>query len=299
MRLSTVGVIGAGTSGKGIIRALAGAGLQVVFTDLSQKKVDEAMEEIEENLNYEITRWGITSGEKRLILSRISGSPDARNLTSAQVVIEATSGDLQDRRKIFADLDALFPTEAVLLTNCSTICISEIVRNLDHPDRAAGMHFSLPVHERPVVEISRGRYTSERTMEVVRSLAKLMKKQPIEVLEMPGLVTTRIMIPYINEAMHIVMEGMVPPKQVDEAIRLGFHLPVGPLTMADRIGLDTLLKDMERLFNTLGMLQYRPCPILRRMVRMGHLGVKTRRGFFCYDEHENITSCPVDNFYNS
>jgi 3-hydroxybutyryl-CoA dehydrogenase len=158
------------------------------------------------------------------------------------------------------------------------------------------MHFSLPVHKRPIVELVRGRFTSDATMETVRRLAKLLKKKALEVLEMPGLVTTRVMIPYINEAMHIVMEGLVPPAEVDEAVRLGFKLPVGPLAMADKIGLDTLLKDMERLFKALGMFQYRPCPILRRLVRMGHLGVKTRQGFFNYDKDGNPTGGAINGF---
>jgi 3-hydroxybutyryl-CoA dehydrogenase len=297
MRLNKVGVVGAGTSGKGIIRTLAGCGLNVVFCELTEEKATKAIQEISDALDYEISRWGLTSGEKRLILSRIEGAADRRKLAGAQVVIEATAGDLQDKQRLFEELDALFPVDAVLLSNCATICISEIARKTRHPERVAGMHFTIPVHARPVVEIVRGRFTSDMAMKVVRQLAKITQKKAIEVLEMPGLVTMRVMVPYINEAMHIVMEGLVPADEVDEAVKLAFKLPNGPLAMADRIGLDTLLKDMERLFSTLGLLQYRPCPMLRRMVRIGHLGVKSGRGFYTYDEHGRITGCPVNNIY--
>jgi 3-hydroxybutyryl-CoA dehydrogenase len=296
MRLSKAGVLGAGTAGKGIIRSLAGAGLSVVFCELSEEKVKQATREISEGLDREISRWDVTAGEKRLIVSRIVGTTDLRKMAGCQVVIETTSGDLEDKQKLFEELDALFPEDTVLVSDCSTICISEIARKTRHPERVAGVHFSLPVHKRPIVELVRGRFTSDATMETVRRLAKLLKKKALEVLEMPGLVTTRVMIPYINEAMHIVMEGLVPPAEVDEAVRLGFKLPVGPLAMADKIGLDTLLKDMERLFKALGMFQYRPCPILRRLVRMGHLGVKTRQGFFNYDEDGNPTGGAINGF---
>ncbi|MFW6255227.1 MAG: 3-hydroxyacyl-CoA dehydrogenase family protein [Candidatus Sumerlaeota bacterium] len=297
MQLNKVGVVGAGTSGKGIIRTLAGAGLNVVFCEQSDELVQKAMHELDDQLEVEISKWGVTAGEKRLILSRIEGTSDRRKLAGSQIVIEATAGDLQDRQKIFEELDALFPKDAVLLSNCATICISEIARKTKHPERIAGMHFTIPVHLRPVVEIVRGRYTSDEAMEQVRQLAKIAKKKPIEVLEMPGLITMRVMVPYINEAMHIAMEGLVGADEVDEAVKLAFKLPAGPLAMADRIGLDTLLKDMERLFTTLGLLQYRPCPILRRMVRMGYLGVKSGRGFYRYDEHGRNMGCASKNLF--
>lgn len=294
IRLNKVGVVGAGTSGKGIIRTLAACGLKVVFREISDEKVQQSLRDLSDDLDVSIARWEVTAGEKRLMLSRISGTADMGKMAGSQVVFEATPSDLVEKQQIFEELDALLPVEAILLSNCSTICISEIARRTKHPERIAGMHFSAPVHRRPIVEMVRGRFTSDATMDVVRHLARLMKKKPLEILEMPGLVTTRIMVPYINEAMSIVMEGLVPPDEVDEAIKLGFKMPFGPLHTADRLGLDTLLKDMERLFRALGMMQYRPCPILRRMVRQGYLGVKTRRGFFLYDERGDIIGCPKD-----
>ncbi|HBF34803.1 TPA: 3-hydroxybutyryl-CoA dehydrogenase [Candidatus Sumerlaeota bacterium] len=294
MRLTKLGVVGAGTMGKGIIRCAAGCGLSVVFCEQTEELVQNALKDISDAMDYEISRWGLTSGEKRLIMTRIEGTTDLRNLAGSQAIIEATAGNTEDKQKIFEDMDALFPEETVLISNSSTVAISEIAKHCKLPQRTAVMRFSHPVYQRPIVEVSRGHKTSDAAMSVVAQLAKVLKKKVIEVLEMPGLVTTRVMVPYINEAMQIVMEGIVSAPEVDEAIRLGFKLPVGPLAMADRIGLDTLLKDMERLFRTMGLLQYRPCPILRRMVRQGHLGVKTGRGFFLYDEHGNITGAPSD-----
>lgn len=285
MRLKTIGVIGAGTSGKGIIRSVAGSGLEVVFCELSAKHVEDALSAINESLEQEITNWSVSESEKRLILSRIRGTTDMRDLAGAQIIIACTPGDLEEKQNLFKKMDTLYPPDTVLVSGSATICISEIARKTQHPDRIVTMYFSMPVPRRPIVEIVQGRFTSDRTMEVVHLLAKLMKKTTLDVFEMPGLITKRIMIPYINEAMHIVMEGLATPENIDEAIRLGFRLPIGPLAMADKIGLDSLLSDMENLFNSLGGTRYRPCPLMRRMVREGHLGVKTLRGFFYYDKN--------------
>jgi 3-hydroxybutyryl-CoA dehydrogenase len=294
MTLKSIGVLGAGTRGKGIIRSLAGSNLNVIFREISQEKVDSALQELSLGLDREKERWGVTESEKRLILSRIRGTTDVRDLAGVQVVVEAAAGDLEDKQKLFHEIDQLFPTDTVVVGTSATVCISDIGKRMSHPERIVGMHFCLPVHRRKIVEVVQARETSEKTMAVARLLAKFMKKTVIDVFEMPGLITTRIMIPYINEAAHIVMEGLAGPYEVDDAVRLGFKLPIGPLAMADEIGLDTLLNNMERLFKALGDLQYRPCPLLRRMVREGHLGAKTRRGFFFYDANGKRVGCPAD-----
>ncbi len=293
MKLKKVGVLGAGTTGKGLIRCLAGSGLDVVFCELSKEQVDQAIAQITDDLDVEKAKWGVTESEKRLILSRISGTTDIREMAGSQVIIEAIKGDLECKQEVFQEMDQLFSPDTVLVSSSPTLCVSDIARKTTHPDRVIAMHFPLPVQNRPIVEIVRGSKTSDRTIEVARLLAKLMKKKTFEVFEMPGLITTRIMIPYINEAMHIVMEGLANAEHVDEAVRLGFSLPIGPLAMADKMGLDTLLDDMENLFNALGDLQYRPCPLLRRLVREGHLGVKSGRGFFVYDATGRILGSPT------
>jgi len=293
MKLKKVGVLGAGTTGKGLIRCLAGSGLDVVFCELSKEQVDQAIAQITDDLDVEKAKWGVTESEKRLILSRIAGSTDMREMAGSQVIIEVIKGDLEAKQEVFQDMDQLFSADTVLVSSSPTLCVSDIARKIAHPDRVVAMHFPLPVQARPIVEIVRGDKRSDRTIEVARLLAKLMKKKTFEVFEMPGLITTRIMIPYINEAMHIVMEGLANAEHVDEAVRLGFSLPIGPLAMADKMGLDTLLDDMENLFNALGDLQYRPCPLLRRLVREGHLGVKSGRGFFVYDATGRILGSPT------
>jgi len=296
MKLENVGVLGAGTSGKGIIRSLAGAGLQVIFCEISEEKVEQAIQDIAESMEQEIARWWLTASEKKLILSRIEGTTDMRKMSGAQVVIEAIKGDLEDKRRLFGEMDTVFPKDTILISTSATICVSDIAKRLAHPERILGMHFSLPVPRRPVVELVQGRQTSKRAVETARRLAAMLGKTVCEVFEMPGLITTRIMIPYINEAIAMVMEGLSTPDKIDEAIRLGFKLPQGPLAMADEIGLDTLLYDMERMYQSLGEAQLRPCPLLRRMVRENHLGKKTGRGFFCYDANGKVIGCPQDRY---
>jgi 3-hydroxybutyryl-CoA dehydrogenase len=236
MKLKKVGVLGAGTTGKGLIRCLAGSGLDVVFCELSKEQVDQAIAQITDDLDVEKAKWGVTESEKRLILSRIAGSTDMREMAGSQVIIEVIKGDLEAKQEVFQDMDQLFSADTVLVSSSPTLCVSDIARKIAHPDRVVAMHFPLPVQARPIVEIVRGDKTSDRTIEVARLLAKLMKKKTFEVFEMPGLITTRIMIPYINEAMHIVMEGLANAEHVDEAVRLGFSLPIGPLAMPTRWG---------------------------------------------------------------
>lgn len=296
MKLENIGVLGAGTSGKGIIRTLAGSGLHVTFCEIDEGKVAGVIQDITDALDQEIATWWITAGEKKLILSRIEGTTDMRKLSGAQIVIEAVKGELEDKQRLFAEMDTVFPEDTILVSSSATLCVTDVARKIIHPERVVGMHFSLPVPRRPVVEIFQGRKTSKRSVETVRQLARMLKKTVCEVFEMPGLITTRIMIPYINEAIMMVMEGISTPDRIDEAVRLGFKLPQGPLSMADEIGLDSLLDDMERLYQQMGEPQYRPCPLLRRMVRESHLGKKSGRGFFCYDEEGRPTGCPKDGY---
>ena len=296
MKLENIAVLGAGTSGKGIIRSLAGSGFQVTFCEIDDEKVDGVLQDISDSLDQEIARWWITGGEKKLILSRIEGTTDMRKLAGAQVVIESIKGDIDSKQRLFEEMDRIFAEDTVLVSTSATICVSDITRRVSHPERVVGMHFSLPVPRRPVVELVCGRDTSKQSAEIAKQLAGMLKKTVCEVFEMPGLITTRIMIPYINEAIMMVMEGLSTPDKIDEAIRLGFKLPQGPLSMADEIGLDTLLEDMDRMYKAVGEPQYRPCPLLRRMVRENHLGKKSRRGFFCYDENGKATGCPKDRY---
>lgn len=288
MRLSHIGVMGAGTTGRSIIRTLAGSGLSVTFCELNNEMVKQVLNNISENLDREIARWGLTAGEKRLILSRIKGVSKMEDLSGVQMVIECIPGEMREKQTLYQKLDEFFPPQTILVANSATANISDLAKHVRHPERIAGMHFSYPAHQRAIAEIVRGRKTSDETIKGLHALAKTIKKTVIEVFEMPGQITTRVMVPFINEAIQIVMEGLATAEQVDLAMRLSMKIPTGPLALADQLGLDSLLFTMDRMFRALGDLKYRPCPLLRRMVREGRLGVKNGRGFFIYDKNGNI-----------
>ncbi len=279
-----VGVVGAGETGRGIVQSAAGAGINVVFCETSEERVAEAIAAITAVLDHEIERWGLTKTEKTVILSRIRGVTSFEDLKSAPMVIEAVHDDWALKSKVFTALDRVLPPEAILVTNTSSLSITQLAAQTHRPDRVVGMHFLLPVPKRPLVEVVRGLHTSDETVRRAKEFAADINKTAIEVFEYPGFVTTRLILPLLNEAMHVVMEGVASAADVDTAMTLGYNFPTGPLELADRIGLDEVLLWMEQLFRELGDLKYRPCPLLRKMVRAGHLGVKTGRGFFAYDE---------------
>ncbi|MCX8037222.1 MAG: 3-hydroxyacyl-CoA dehydrogenase NAD-binding domain-containing protein [Candidatus Sumerlaeia bacterium] len=279
-----VGVVGAGETGRGIVQSAASAGINVVFCETSEERVAEAIAAITAVLDQEIERWGLTKTEKTVILSRIRGVTSFEDLKSALMVIEAVHDDWPLKSKVFTALDRVLPPETILVTNTSSLSITQLAAQTHRPDRVVGMHFLLPVPKRPLVEVVRGLRTSDETVRRAKEFAADISKTAIEVFEYPGFVTTRLILPLLNEAMHVVMEGVASAADVDTAMTLGYNFPTGPLELADRIGLDEVLLWMEQLFRELGDLKYRPCPLLRKMVRAGHLGVKTGRGFFAYDE---------------
>jgi 3-hydroxybutyryl-CoA dehydrogenase len=188
------------------------------------------------------------------------------------------------KAKLFSELDRACPPEDVLATNTSTLSVTEIAAHTGRPDRVIGLHFLQPVTTVPLVEVVRGLATSEQTFRTSLELVRLLGKTGVEVFEYPGYLTTRVILPFLNEAMHVVMEGVATAEAVDTSMRLGYGLPVGPLALADRMGLDEVMRWMQHLFEELGDLKYRPCPLLRKMIRAGHLGVKSGKGFFDYDE---------------
>jgi len=278
-----LGIVGAGTTGRGIAQTTAQAGINVVFCEVSEEKVAEAIAGITATLDTEIERWGLTKTEKIVILSRIRGTTKYEELQAVPLVIEAVGDELELKSDVFHALDKVMSPEAILVTNTSSLSITQLAAVTNRADRVVGMHFSLPVPKRPLVEVVRGLHTSDETVQRVKEFACDIKKTAIEVFEYPGFLTTRLILPLINEAMHVVMEGVANAKDVDTAMVLGYNFPQGPLELADRVGLDEVLRWMEHLFRELGDLKYRPCPLLRKMVRAGNLGVKTGRGFFVYD----------------
>jgi 3-hydroxybutyryl-CoA dehydrogenase len=276
-------VVGAGTMGQGVAIACASVSLDVLLKDVSASSCAEGIEAIGQTLDRDIGKWRRTESEKRAILARIRGVTEMAELQAANIVVECVPEDMALKARIFQELDAVCPPEDVLATNTSTLSVTEIAARTKRPDRVIGLHFLAPVPAVPLVEVVRGLATSDATLQTAFDFVRVLGKTGVEVLEYPGYVTTRVILPFLNEAMHVVMEGVATAEAVDTSMRLGYGLPVGPLALADRMGLDEVMRWMQYLFDELGDLKYRPCPLLRKMIRAGHLGIKSGQGFFAYE----------------
>jgi 3-hydroxybutyryl-CoA dehydrogenase len=285
MHIRSVGIVGGGTMGQGIAVACAGAGLDVLLCERSAPLAEAALSGIAEDLDRDIAKWRRTESEKRAILARVRTVATLAELEAAQLVVEAVPEDLELKSAIFQELDRACPPEDILASNTSTLSITEIAARTNRPDRIIGLHFLHPVPKVPLVEVVRGLATADSTFRDSLEFVRVLGKTGIEVFEYPGYVSTRVMLPFLNEAMHVVMEGVATAEAVDTSMKLGYGLPVGPLQLADRMGLDEVMRWMQYLFDELGDVKYRPCPLLRKMIRAGHLGVKSGRGFFVYDEN--------------
>ncbi len=284
MTVRVAGIVGAGTMGQGIAIACASAGVDVLLHDRSHALNAAAIECIAETLDRDIAKWRRTDSEKRAIQARIRAVDTLDALEAAQLIIEAVPEDIELKTAVFQELDRICPPEDVLATNTSALSVTEIAARTARPDRIIGLHFLAPVPTVPLVEVVRGLATSDATFASAIAFVKLLGKTGIEVFEYPGYVTTRVILPFLNEAMYVVMEGVASADAVDTSMRLGYGFPVGPLALADRMGLDEVNRWMQHLFDELGDLKYRPCPLLRKMVRGGRLGVKSGSGFFEYDD---------------
>jgi 3-hydroxybutyryl-CoA dehydrogenase len=278
-----VGIVGGGTMGQGIAIACAAASLDVRLAEKTPELGSRALGEIEEALDRDIAKWRRTESEKRAALARIRVVDALAALEACEVVIEAVSEDLELKKSIFRELDRVSSPDDLLATNTSTLSVTEIAARTARPERVIGLHFLYPVPQVPLVEVVRGLRTADDTFRRALDLVRVLGKTGIEVFEYPGYVTTRVMIPFLNEAMHVVMEGVASAEAVDTSMKLGYGLPIGPLALADRMGLDEVMRWMQYLFDELGDVKYRPCPLLRKLIRAGHLGVKSGRGFYAYD----------------
>lgn len=284
MQMYKIGVIGAGTMGQGIAEMLAAKGIDVLLLEKSPELLEHAWRGIEMSLAKQLEKWAITEAEKKMTLSKIHKTILIEQLASCEMIIETVNEDMEIKREVFEKLDAVCPN-AIIASNTSTLSLTELAGGTIHPERIIGLHFIYPAGKAPLVEIIRGLKTSEETYEKVKHFVEQkIRKKGIMVYESPGFVTTRLVCTLINEAMHTLSEGVASAEDIDTAMRVGYDFRYGPLEMADRFGLDSVLAAMERMFREYGDLKYRPSFLMKKMVRAGHLGVKTGKGFFTYDE---------------
>lgn len=286
-RINSVAIIGAGVMGQGIGQTIAASGMEVTIIEKSNERLEWAKAQLGETIDREIKRWAMTNSEKKAIFSRITWDIDITKIQDCDLVIEAVDEDFDLKVRIFKEMDKHAKKEAIFVSNTSTLSLTKISETTSRPDKVIGMHFLNPVPKVPLVEIVKCLHTSNETVKKVKDFANRIGKTPVEVYEYPGFVTTRAIVPLLNEAMYILLEGVATAKDIDTAMRLGYNFQYGPLEMADMMGLDEVLAWMETLWKTLGEPRYRACPILRKLVRERKLGRKTGEGFYKYDQHGN------------
>ena len=282
--IETVAVIGAGAMGSGIAHVFARTGFKVLLCDVEERFLERAIGQIRINLGREASKGKIAASDVEAALARITPTVDRTALRAAQFSVEAASERFEVKSELFRDLDGILPADAILATNTSSISITKLAAQTKRPAQVIGMHFFNPVPVMQLVEVIRGLATSDATFGTVRDLAVKLGKTPVEVNDAPGFVSNRVLMPLINEAAHAVMEGVATAEAVDEVFKLGMAHPMGPLTLADFVGIDVCVDIMRVLHEGLGNPKYAPCPLLVRMVDAGWLGRKAGRGFYTYDQ---------------
>jgi len=286
-KIELVAIIGAGIMGQGIAQTIASSGIDVLVIENTVERVDIAKENLTRNMEHEISRWAMTKSEMKSVMSRIQWSLDINEVNEADFIIEAVEENFETKQRIFSILDKVAKENTILVSNTATLSLTKIAEITKRPEKIIGMHFLNPVPKVNLVEVVKGLETSDETVAKTKAFAEKIGKRPIEVYEYPGFVTTRVIVPYLNEAMYVLLEGIASAEDIEVAMKLGYNLQIGPLELADTIGLDELLHWMQELWNALGEPRYRPCPILRQKVRDKKFGKKSGEGFFKYNQDGN------------
>jgi 3-hydroxybutyryl-CoA dehydrogenase len=289
---SKVGIVGCGSVGQAIARIISCRGIEVVFIELSDNLIKQALDSIECQLERMIQRWGMTPGEKRSIMSRISGTLDYKELADCDLVIEAILSKTREssvgvRKEVFRRIEKFVKPESIIATNSTTIVITELSSELEHKERCVSLHFSTTSPDAGILEVARGLYTSDEAYGRVLTFGKLLSKVVIPVEESPGLISVRLLVVLINEACHILGENVATKENIDLTMSSSLSSKQGPFEMADRIGLDRVLRYMENLYNEFGDIRYKANPQIKKLVRANQLGRKTGKGFYAYDENGN------------
>ena len=282
MSVSTLGIIGAGVMGSGIAQVAVTSGINVLLLDVNEKAVKKGIDDIECRLSRVVTKGKMTAAEKDAAVRRIKGTTAYESLKPADVIIEAATENYDLKAKIFKQVESQVSPECIVASNTSSVSITRLASSTSHPQRFVGLHFFNPVPVMPLIEIVRGLETSDATREAAAALAAQLGKSPIKVKSAPGFVVNRILLPMINEAFFVLAEGYASAEDIDKGMKLGCNHPIGPLALADLIGLDVLLSVMQILHDEFADSKYRPCPLLKELVAAGRLGRKSGRGVFSY-----------------
>ena len=289
--IKKVGIIGCGTAGQEIARLISQFGLDVGFVDLTQERIDDIINSIEKQIDEVIGKWGLTKSDKRAIMSRIQGSTDYSAISDCDIVIETINTqspgtNKEIRKEIFQKIEKYVSKDTIITSNTSSIMISELASVLQYPERCVGLHFLTPEATVKIVEVIKGVKTSEESYEKLMRFAKMIDKQVIVLHESPGNISTRLIVTLINEACETFIEGVASIKCIDQTMKQGFGMQFGPFELADRIGIDKVLKWMDNLYTEFGDQRFKASPVLKRLARLNYLGRKTNKGFYIYDDNQ-------------